>query len=141
MIFHKDGTLPPDDSWVFVFGSNEGGYHGAGSAKVANEVYKRPIGSGFGFLQNSGGMTFAIPTKDMEIKTLPIVDIEHNIAQFGSFVQRNPNMKFFITRVGCGLAGFSDERIAPVFASFIDGLKNISIPDKWEQYFDSFTIE
>lgn len=98
---------------IFVFGSNLGGFHGAGAARFAlnykGAILRRPTG-----LQ---GQSYAIPTKDATIThTLPLHVIESHVAEFIDFAQKNPEVQFQVTRIGCGLAGLKDEQIAPMFA-------------------------
>ena len=98
---------------IFVFGSNESGFHGAGAAKYAMQhhgaIYKQGIG-----LQ---GNSYAIPTKDYNIQTLSIDKIRPYINQFIQFAKQNPEVKFNITAIGCGLAGYKPFQIAPLFAA------------------------
>lgn len=126
--FHEDGTTP-GKNWVFVFGSNLAGIHGAGAAKVAKEKYGAEPGIGIGLT----GMSYAIPTKDRDIKTLPLFVIEKNIRDFVKYTRNNSDiMKFFVTAVGCGLAGFKDHQIAPLFR----GARKCSFPSQWRQYLE-----
>lgn len=124
--FHKDFDLPTNGE-IFVFGSNLAGVHGAGAAKIAKEKYGAIWGVEEGFV----GSSFAIPTKNRKIQTLPIVPyIERNVKEFIRFTQFHPSMKFFVTRVGCGLAGYSDSQIAPLFVGAI----NCSFPEEWREF-------
>lgn len=125
MRFHKDGTQPEEDE-VFVFGSNLAGIHGAGAAKAALR-YGARYGHGIG-LQ---GRTYAIPTKDGDFNTLPIDNIKPYIERFKKLTFEYPKVKFFITRVGCGLAGYKDKQIAPLFKGCG---QNCSFPRDWEDY-------
>jgi hypothetical protein len=125
MKFHKDGSQPRSDE-VFVFGSNLAGVHGAGAAKQAVK-YGARYGHGIG-LQ---GLTYAIPTKDHDIKTLAIDKIVPYIDRFKKMTLEYPQAKFFITRVGCGLAGYKDADIAPLFKGCGE---NCSFPTEWERY-------
>lgn len=125
MEFHKDGTQPRQGE-IFVFGSNLAGVHGAGAAKQAVK-YGAMVGQGVG-LQ---GLTYAIPTKDYDIKTLPIGKIIPYIERFKKFTLDYPQVKFFVTRVGCGLAGYKDNQIAPLFRGCGS---NCSFPVEWELY-------
>ncbi len=100
--------LRPDQ--IFVFGSNLSGVHGAGAARQAlnwGAIYRQPEG-----LQ---GRTYAIPTKDQRIQTLPLKNIEHHINTFLTYAENNPSKLFLVTEIGCGLAGYSPEQIAPLF--------------------------
>ncbi len=107
---------------VFVFGSNEAGIHGAGAAKRAIK-WGATYGQGFGY----SGQTFAIPTKDWHIKTLPIQKIDDYVSRFIDFAKNNPNLIFLVTPIGTGLAGFSAEEIAPLFIKAVD-IENIILP-------------
>lgn len=122
--FHRDHTRP-EKGQVFVFGSNEAGIHGAGAAALALE-YGAEWGKGSGRY----GKTYAIPTKDKNIETLVLSKIRPYIADFVAYTKANPEVQFFVTRVGCGLAGYEDRQIAPLFK----GAQNCSFPESWEQY-------
>lgn len=126
MKFHKDGTQPNEDE-VFVFGSNLAGVHGAGAAKQAMSRYGARYGVGVGFT----GRCYAIPTKDYDIKTMPLEQIKSYIFYFVKNTLKYPRVKFFITRVGCGLAGLKDSDIAPLFKGCGN---NCNFPREWEPY-------
>jgi hypothetical protein len=96
---------------VFCFGSNWAGRHGAGAALTAATYHGAIEGQGEG-LQ---GSSYAIPTMDRHIQTLPLMLIEQNVNRFLLFANMNPNMGFQITRIGCGQAGYTNEQIAPMF--------------------------
>lgn len=96
---------------IFVFGSNLQGRHGKGAAKTALEKYGAKYGQGMG-LQ---GQSYAIPTKDHFMKTLPLAEIHDYVKKFMQFVFENPNMIFYLTPIGCGLAGHDPKDIRRVF--------------------------
>ena len=96
---------------IFVFGSNEAGIHGKGAALIAKLEHGAIYGQGYG-LQ---GESFAIPTKDRKLRPLSLTKIERYVQSFLTFAQSNPELSFIITRIGCGLAGFTDTQIAPLF--------------------------
>ena len=129
MIFHKDHTTPAGAEWIWVFGSNLGGRHGKGAAKVAHTNF----GAQYGPAGAHGltGRAYAIPTKDARLNTLPLADVEASIKEFLQFAKDNPTRKFFVTRVGCVLAGFSDAEIAPLFRG---APANCSFVQEWEGY-------
>lgn len=103
---------------IFVFGSNLGGMHGGGAARAAYNRFGAVWGQGVG-LQ---GQSYAIPTMQGGVETIkPYVD------EFIGFAQDHPELKFLVTRIGCGIAGFRDEQIAPLFAAAIDQ-DNIILP-------------
>ena len=128
--YHEDGTSP-ENGEVFVFGSNEAGIHGAGAAKAALDKFGAILGQGFGWAGNS----FAIPTKDVNIKTLPLETIEKYVYVFLT-IARNNESCYFMTRIGCGLAGYNDSDIAPMFK---DASNNINFPIEWKEYLEDAT--
>lgn len=109
---------------IFVFGSNEAGRHGAGAAKFAIKERGAIYGQGYG-LQ---GQSFAIPTKSWVLKTLPIWAIKDYVDLFLDFAGRHPEMIFEVTRIGCGLAGYRDTDVAPLFA---EAPANCELPKGW----------
>lgn len=122
---------PPREP-VFVFGSNERGAHGAGAAKHA-AIYEGAIkGRGVGYQGNS----YAIPTKDRSITTISLAAISVYVKEFVDFAVGHPLLNFNVTRIGCGLAGYNDDQIAPLFHEAINQYKhpitNISLPRTWD---------
>ena len=130
MKFHRDGTLP-ENGEVFVFGSNLAGIHGAGAAKIAYKKFGAVWGRGVG---GPFGQCFAIPTKDNKIQTMPLSDIEAFVQAFVRFTQAQNlyqiQRQWFVTRIGCGLAGYKDEQIAPMFKGAVD----CSFAEQWKDY-------
>jgi hypothetical protein len=110
---------------VFVFGANEAGIHGKGAAKDAVEHYGAVYGQPFG-LQ---GRSFAIPTKDENLKSLPLMWIKWYVSKFLEYARTSPGLTFVVTRIGCGLAGYKDKDIAPLFAG---APKNVMLPRGWD---------
>ena len=96
---------------IFVFGSNEAGIHGAGAARTAMQQHGAVYGVGFGPQGNS----FAIPTKDWRIETLPFEFIVPYVQRFIVYARFNSNLNFQVTQLGCGLAGLKAEHMAPLF--------------------------
>lgn len=127
MKFHKDGTLP-NSGEIFVFGSNLAGIHGAGAAKVAQEKF----GAKYGFSRGLMGRSWAIPTKAKNFRTLPLSEIYDHVRTFVDYTRHVDGIDFFVTRVGCGLAGYEDHRIAPMFK----GAKNCSFAEEWRRYLE-----
>ncbi len=124
MKFTPDKITKLKKNQVFVFGSNEAGIHGAGAAKLAGEKFGAKMGMGYG-LQ---GQSFAIPTKDTFIRTLSLDKIEFYIYSFLSEVMEYPDTEFLVTKIGCGLAGYSEEEIANLFkGKFIP--ENVILPE------------
>ena len=98
---------------IFVFGSNEAGIHGAGAARYAVQRHGAIYNQGVG-LQ---GTSYAIPTKDHNINTLPIYKIKQYVDEFIKFAEQNPEQRFNVTAIGCGLAGYTPDEIAPLFTT------------------------
>jgi|SRR6185312_2022823 len=96
---------------IFVFGSNLAGLHGAGSAAEAHKNHGAVWGRGVGPYGNS----YAIPTKDKAIRTMPLEEIKRYVDQFIKYAQEHKGMRFRIVAIGCGLAGYRPEQIAPMF--------------------------
>lgn len=116
---------------VFVFGSNESGMHGAGAAFFAMKYLGARKGQGFGFSKN----TFAIPTKDWDLKTLPLNVIQFYVERFIEATKRYPHTLFYVTQIGCGLAGYTPQEIAPMFKTAMN-LKNVYLPQSfWDVLF------
>jgi hypothetical protein len=109
---------------VFVFGSNLAGRHGAGAAKTALLQHGAVYGQGYGFQGNS----YAIPTKDEEMNVIPVDRIAKYVDTFLRFAELNPSMTFNVTRIGCGLAGYEDADIAPLFKG---ASANCILPAGW----------
>lgn len=100
-----------DLEYVFVFGSNLAGRHGKGAALFALKNKGAIYGQGEGFQ----GTSYALPTKDKLLQTLPLNEIKRYVDNFLIFANQHTDLKFQVTRVGCGLAGYNDHHIAPLF--------------------------
>lgn len=109
---------------IFVFGSNLAGRHGKGAALHAIQKHGAFYGEGWG----RQGHSYAIPTKNDRLVTLPLSEIEAHVKWFREYARRHDHLDFFLTRVGCGLAGYRDEDMAPLFK---DMPKNVIVPDEW----------
>ena len=118
-----ENTASLKDNEIFVFGSNLAGRHGAGAAKLAAEKFGAEMGIGEGLT----GQCYAFPTKDKNIQTLPLSSIINSAEKLFEVVKNNSDKKFIITAVGCGLAGYTANEIAPIFERFIH-LDNVSLP-------------
>jgi hypothetical protein len=105
---------------IFVFGSNLSGFHGGGAAALAMQ-WGAVWGQGVG-LQ---GQTYAIPTMQGGVETIkPYVD------EFLTFAKQHPELKFLVTEIGCGIAGFKPKEIAPLFRLAIDeNIENVYLPE------------
>lgn len=109
---------------IFVFGSNLAGRHGKGAALHALKNYGAVYGRGIGRQGNS----YAIPTKDAFLRTLSLKEIERYVRDFNAYAAQNPGLKFLVTRIGCGLAGYKDADIAPLFRF---APPNCQLPEGW----------
>lgn len=106
---------------IFVFGSNLQGMHGGGAARIAHRNFGAIMGQGVG-LQ---GQSYAIPTMQGGVETIrPYVD------EFIAFANAHQEMTFLVTRIGCGIAGFTDAEIAPLFTE-AHNVGNIVLPEGW----------
>lgn len=130
--FHRDGTLPSEGD-IFVFGSNLAGRHGKGAALVD----KQRFGAVYGQARGLQGRSYGIPTKDgrpgtpdlRDVRsTRALADIATDVQTFIRFAQDHPEMRFFVSRLGCSLAAHEDEDIAPLFAA---APANCSFPQDW----------
>lgn len=111
-----------EENEIFVFGSNLDGLHGGGAAAIARK-WGAIWGQGVG-LQ---GQTYAIPTMQGGVET-----IEPYVADFLSFAKSNNNLKFLVTEIGCGIAGFTVEQIAPLFKNALDeNIENVYLPNSF----------
>ncbi len=119
-----DKEFVPGPNRIFVFGSNIAGIHGAGAALDAKRFYGAVQGKGEGLQGNS----YAIPTKDEDLVTLPLHDIEVKVREFLEFAWEHQELQFFVTRLGCGLAGYADWQISPMFA---EAPVNCELPNGW----------
>lgn len=118
--------IKPDE--IFVFGSNLAGRHGAGAARDAVTKYGAIYGQGVG-LQ---GRSYALPTKDASIATLPLPAVDQAIDDFMKFAESRPELRFYVTPVGCGLAGYTREQIKPLF----EGMPaNCRFAETWAEEF------
>ena len=125
----KKGRITPrwidslKENEIFVFGSNLAGMHGGGAARIACLHFGAVMGKGVG-LQ---GQSYAIPTMQGGVET-----IRPYVNDFIDFAKHHPEMQFLVTPIGCGIAGFEAEDIAPLFEE-AKQIKNISLPESfWE---------
>ncbi len=104
---------------VFVFGSNLEGSHGGGAAVIAANKFGAIWGQGVG-LQ---GQSYGIPTMHGGV-----AEIKPYVDEFIEFAKQNTKLNFLVTRIGCGIAGFTEEEMAPLFAEAVS-VENIYLPD------------
>jgi len=120
---HKHRVTPSyvthlNDNEIFVFGSNIQGHHGGGAALDALKNFGAIMGQGVG-LQ---GQSYGIPTMQGGVK-----DIKPYVDEFIAFAKAHPELKFLVTRIGCGIAGFKDKEIAPLFVE-VAKMENVYLP-------------
>lgn len=129
----SENIVDLDENEIFVFGSNEAGIHGAGAARIAFLKFGAEMGLGNGLSGNS----YAIPTKDRNVETLPLDKVKSYIDEFIGFVLKHQNLTFYLTKIGCGLAGFTIEEIKNIFWEVIEEYRTESSK---EQYLPSNLI-
>lgn len=112
---------------IFVFGSNLAGRHGKGAALYARQHHGAVYGVGSG----RTGDAYAIPTKDRQLDVLPLHVVATYVTAFLVYADEHANLTFQVTRIGCGLAGYRDGQIAPMFKG---ASNNCIMPDEWEGY-------
>ena len=122
-------TTPDENSRdeIFVFGSNLAGRHGKGAALFAKQHHGAIYGKGEGLQGNS----YAIPTKDGNLQTLHLDEIARHVARFKLFADAFRTHRFRLTPIGCGLAGYKPEQIAPMFKGAPD---NVIIPEEFKPW-------
>ena len=111
-------------NFIFVFESNLAGRHEKGAALTARLYHDAIYGQGNGRQGNS----YAIPTKDVYLRSLPLETINFYVNIFLTYAKDNPDLSFFVTRIGCGLAGYKDTDIAPMFKN---APNNCDLPLTW----------
>lgn len=117
-----------DGKHIFVFGSNRMGIHGRGAAQIAYKEW----GACWWCGQGRHGQSYAIPTKDTDVKTilcLPVIKGE--VDKFIKYANENPKLIFLVTAVGCGFAGYDYSDIAPMF---VYSPLNCRLPRGWRNY-------
>lgn len=115
------------DARIFVFGSNLAGRHGKGAALYARQMFGAVYGQGSG----AQGHSYAVPTKDQNLSTLPVSFIKTYVDGFLFYARAHRELRFHVTRIGCGLAGYADYQIAPLFK---DAPANCDLPLGWRAF-------
>lgn len=113
--------------YITVFGSNLSGIHGAGAARYAFDHLGAVWGQGEGLM----GKCYALPTKGYNISFMSLPAVKVYIEHFLEIAADHPELNFKVTRIACGLAGFKDEEIAPLFA---DAPVNCSFDTAWRPF-------
>lgn len=124
--YERVEQLMRDPNAVFVFGSNLKGKHGAGAARIAVQQYGALPGYGEGWV----GRSYAIPTKVMPNHRYgrDLASIAMSVRTFLATARESPSHTFVVTRVGCGLAGYTDAQMAPLFVGYTP---NVQLPPAW----------
>ncbi len=113
-------TLQPNE--IFVFGSNVNGFHAGGAAATAMHKFGAVWGQGEG-LQ---GQSYALPTME------GMDSMRAAVERFQRFATQHPELRFLVTRIGCGIAGYTVAEVAPLFKGCIK-LENVALPiDFWK---------
>ncbi|NLZ51171.1 MAG: hypothetical protein GX899_05660 [Rikenellaceae bacterium] len=111
--------LEPNE--IFVFGSNLVGAHAGGAARIAHKNFGAEWGVGVG----PTGQCYAIPTMQGGVDT-----IKPYVEDFINYARLHSELLFYVTRIGCGIAGFSDHEIAPLFRNALE-LPNVALPQSF----------
>lgn len=125
--YYTEETLSLPENTIFVFGSNCRGAHGAGSALTALKRF----GAIYGIGEGLQGISYAIPTKDMRIRTLPLDKIKEYVDHFVEHTHRT-KYQYYVTAVGTGLAGYQHSDMAPMFKN----AKNCIFPIQWKHFLE-----
>ena len=126
MKYTSENITHLEENEVFVFGSNKAGIHGAGAAYTARNLFGAKSGAGIG----PTGSCYALPTKNEHFITMSLPEIEEEVQDLLRHAQVNKEQTFLITKIGCGLAGYKEEDIAPMFTEFLM-LDNVTLPKEF----------
>ena len=134
-VFTSENISKLKQNEVFVFGSNKAGNHVGGAARVAVEKFGAIMGHGEG-LQ---GQSYAIPTLDEQMDKVSTEELTRSVRRFADYTRYNTDKVFYVTKIGCGIAGFSVEEIVEVFKSVSFG-DNVVLPQEFgeEKHIDGF---
>jgi hypothetical protein len=137
----KDAQFVPGPGRVFVFGSNTEGIHGAGAALTAYNFYGAVWGKGEGLYPDEKHPTsYGLPTCSgarKVIRPLTINEVKKYVERFIEIARSRPDLTFFVTRIGCGLAGFTDYDMAPMFN---EAPSNCELPPGWRGFEETYGI-
>jgi hypothetical protein len=113
---------------IFVFGSNLDGNHAGGAARFAHLHHGAVMGVGEGLT----GTSYALPTVGKSFTTMTLAKVREHVNTFIRFATSHPELDFKVTRVGCGIAGFTDAQSAPLF---LDSPTNCTFDPIWHAQF------
>jgi len=116
---------------VFVFGDNEAGIHGAGAALIAFKKF----GAVWGIHDALRKQSYGISTKDKNLNVLSLHKIQNHVNKFIKIAKSKPFKTFYVTKIGCGLAGYKPKEIAPLFKECIY-LNNVILPKEFIEEID-----
>ena len=129
MKFTPENITRLEPNQIFTYGANEKFYHGAGAAKLALKWGAKHGMAGL------VGQTYGIPTKDKKIQTLSLDKIQVHVNDFLATAFSHPEYEFLLTKIGCGLAGYRPEDIAPLFKIIKTGVfENVILPEEFYRY-------
>jgi hypothetical protein len=109
---------------IFVFGSNQRGAHAGGAARLAKEKFGAQEGVGEGLT----GQSYAFPTLTASFEKVSQASLEASRDRFFAAARQNPDKTFVLTKVGCGIAGFTEDEIRPLFKN---APANVILPEDW----------
>lgn len=135
MKFTPENVTKLEPNQIFVFGANCAGIHGAGAAKQALKFGAKH--RHFGWV----GQTYTLMTKDSNLQTLSLSDIKEEIDFFLEIVRDNPKKEWLLTKIGCGLAGYSVPEIAKLFIDFLPLPNNLIVPKDFYTYWAEEDLE
>lgn len=130
---NEDTTTQLAANCVFVFGSNMAGQHHDGAARVAAQHFGALQGVARGWM----GQSYAIPTLNEHLQSMPLSQIEHYVNDFKIYTHNHPRQHYFITALGCGMAGYKVSEIAPLFKGISE---NVILPESFKAYVDQHAI-
>lgn len=126
--YHDESIIKAlPENTVFVFGSNLAGQHIDGAAKTALTHFGALKGVGRGW----SGQSYAIPTINEHLQQMPLSQIQHYIDDFKIYTKNHPKIQYFITSLGCGIAGYKIEEIAPMFRGIS---RNVIFPQSFRAF-------
>jgi hypothetical protein len=112
---------------IFVFGSNEAGKHYGGAALYAHDS----LGAEMGVGEGRTGEAYALPTLTADFQKRSLEAIAESVEKFKHYAYLRPELHFQVTRVGCGIAGFADTQIAPLF---LNSPANCGFDPAWSEF-------
>ena len=127
--YSPDNIVELEDNEVFVYGANVAARHGLGAAKQALK-----FGAKYG-VNGYCGNTYGLITTDLNVverPSIPMSLLQDEVDKFITFAKDNSHLTFLVTEVGCGLAGFTVEEVAPLFKPvLLDKVSNVRLPKKF----------